>query len=282
MGNKILFSAEPDTNYVFHMLSVAKCGYDNAYGAKYRGRYDPADLGCIKEQETRLTVRGGQHCGSWYGPMVCAPAQGEVTARAYYEETIAWLEAGRVELPPGELSAAIRVCRVMAAHYDDFISNIWPAEKEKIEKYIVPLRAAFATNGFTERAEEVTGILLPTPSFTAALVSSIEGGAEAIDISPTHGVLGIGRGADAEIRFICHEFIIYLLKHALKEEDAFGSPYTWALTEGLAEYYLRKIDGQKRPFQFCGEQAEMYMQMESAVGKGAKALYRAALERARG
>ena len=29
--NKILFSADPDINYVFHMLSVAKCGYDNAY-----------------------------------------------------------------------------------------------------------------------------------------------------------------------------------------------------------------------------------------------------------
>ena len=28
--NKILFSADPDINYVFHMLSVAKCGYDNA------------------------------------------------------------------------------------------------------------------------------------------------------------------------------------------------------------------------------------------------------------
>ena len=63
--NKILFSADPDINYVFHMLSVAKCGYDNAYGEKYRGRYDPADLKCIKDQELHLTVRGGEHCGDW-------------------------------------------------------------------------------------------------------------------------------------------------------------------------------------------------------------------------
>ena len=38
--NKILFSADPDINYVFHMLSVSKGGYDNAYGEKYRGRYE--------------------------------------------------------------------------------------------------------------------------------------------------------------------------------------------------------------------------------------------------
>ena len=30
--NKILFSADPEISYIFHMLSVSKCGYDNAYG----------------------------------------------------------------------------------------------------------------------------------------------------------------------------------------------------------------------------------------------------------
>ncbi len=32
--NKIVFAVNKDTNYVFHMLSVSKCGYDNAYGEK--------------------------------------------------------------------------------------------------------------------------------------------------------------------------------------------------------------------------------------------------------
>ena len=30
--NKILFEIDPDINYLYHMLSVARCGYDNAYG----------------------------------------------------------------------------------------------------------------------------------------------------------------------------------------------------------------------------------------------------------
>ena len=97
--NKILFSADPDINYVFHMLSVAKCGYDNAYGEKYRGRYDPADMKCIKDQESHLTVRGGEHCGDWYGPMICEPARSGVTAKEYYAETIAWIESGNLDLP---------------------------------------------------------------------------------------------------------------------------------------------------------------------------------------
>ena len=79
--NKILFSADPEISYVFHMLSAAKCGYDNAYGAKYRGRYDPADLKCISDQALHQTVRGGEHCGDWYGPMVCGPAQSGLSAK---------------------------------------------------------------------------------------------------------------------------------------------------------------------------------------------------------
>ena len=125
--NKILFSADPDINYVFHMLSVAKCGYDNAYGEKYRGRYDSADMKCIKDHEFHLTVRdsadmkcikdhefhltvrGGEHCGDWYGPMVCEPARSGLTAKQYYMETIAWIESGKLELPDDTLASIVHV-----------------------------------------------------------------------------------------------------------------------------------------------------------------------------
>ena len=47
--NKIRFDANMDTNYVFHMLSVAKCGYDNAYGEFYRDLYPAEDWQCLKK-----------------------------------------------------------------------------------------------------------------------------------------------------------------------------------------------------------------------------------------
>ncbi len=42
--SKIVFEANLETNYVFHMLSVATCGYNNDYGRKYKTRYDVKDL----------------------------------------------------------------------------------------------------------------------------------------------------------------------------------------------------------------------------------------------
>ena len=104
-------------------------------------------------------------------------------------------------------------------------------------------------------------------------------GAEAIHIAESQDVFGIDRDPEAEKAFISHEFMIYLLRIALKNEDAFLSFENWMLTEGLAEYYLQKIDSNSRSFQSCQEQAEVYRQLESTCGTDAVMLYRAALKR---
>ena len=48
--NKILFEIAPDINYLYHMLSVARCGYDNEYGAKYRALYPPEEQRYLFEE----------------------------------------------------------------------------------------------------------------------------------------------------------------------------------------------------------------------------------------
>ena len=234
---------------------------------------------CIKDHEFHLIVRGGEHCGDWYGPMVCEPARSGLTAKQYYMETIAWIESGNLDLPDDTLASIVRVCRVMIRYYDDFMENIWPEEKRRITGYIDTMRKLFEESDFSAKAEALVGVSLPEPGFTASLVSSVEGGAEAIDITDTQDVFGIDRNPEAEKAFISHEFIIYLLKIALKDEDAFLSFGNWMLTEGLAEYYLRKTDSNSRSFQSCQEQAEVYRQLESTCGTDAVTLYRAALKR---
>lgn len=258
------------------MLSVSKCGYDNSYGEKYRSRYYAGDLKCLKDQERHLTVCGGEYCGDWYGPMVCEPAKVEMSAKEYYAETIAWIEADNLKLPKDELDSIIRVCRVMIRCYDDYMDNIWPTEKKRIDEYIDAMCTVFAESDFTERAEKLVGVSLNPPGFTAALVSSVEGGAQAIDITDTQDVFGIDRSAEAEKIFISHEFIIYLLKIALKDEYDDQSSENWTLKEGLAEYYLQKIEGDVRSFQSCQKQAECYRQLESICGTDAVTLYREA------
>lgn len=273
--NRICFTANADTNYVFHMLSVAGCGYDNAYGAKYRDLYSREDLNILKANENLLTVRGGQHCGALYHLMVCCPARGKGRAKDYFRDL------PRRTREDGEYAAYEReigaVSAVMEKYYDHFIQNIWPQEKLKIQEYICELQRFFEESRFTERAEAMVGCPLQSDCFTAMLVTSVENGAEAIDISAEQDVFGIERSITDSVYFIGHEFIIYLLFGALKGENAFQKMETWAVTEGLAEYYLRKIMGDTRFFD--GQQ--IYADFFEACQPGllAAELYRLALKK---
>lgn len=247
--NKISFIANRETNFVYHMLSVARCGYDNAYGEQYRSRYPAEDLHSIKQYERELTVSGGEHCGSWYDLMVVIPARGEQKADEFYGYLLECVRTGEVPeewVPHAEGIAA--VARVMVKHYEDYVQNIWPAEKEKIESHYPAVQQLFAESHFTEKAEAAVGCTLPAESFRCMLVTSIAKGPEAIDISPGQDVFGIERTAEDAFYFIGHEFIIYLLKEALKKEDAFQRFETWPVTEGLAEYYLKSVMGNTRLF----------------------------------
>ena len=274
--NTLRFIANPDTNYVFHMLSVARVGYDNAYGARFRGDYPPEDLAVLKGYEELLTVRGGEHCGALYYMMVTLPACAEQSAKEYYTDLLDEAINGPVP-PEAEVYRPIvaDICRVMIRHYDDYIDRIWPGQEADIRRYIPQVEAWFASSDFTARAVELVGCGLPGETFTATMVTSVENGAEAIDISKQLDVFGIVRNPVDAFYFIGHEFIIYLLKNALKDENAFRAFETWPITEGMAEYYLKRILGDTR---FFTEQAKIVDFLEQQPELPAAELYRLACQ----
>lgn len=284
--NKIKFVANKDTNYVFHMLNVAKCGYDNAYGEQYRTRYPKEDLNKLKMNENLITVCGGEHCGILYSLMVCEPACAKVSAKEYYNSII---EIGKViiggNIPEGinesvipYTDTIISISEIMVKYYDDYVENIWENEKFKIEKYILKLQDYFEKSDFTEKAEKLLGCHLQSDCFMAMLVTSVAGGAEAIDISQCQDVFGIERDYLDEVYFIGHEFIIYLLVGVLTNENAFKTLETWGLTEGLAEYYLKKIMGDTRLFNEQQKYVEYYEKCENETPLSVVELYRKALK----
>lgn len=283
--NKIRFAANKDTNYVFHMLSTAKCGYDNEYSKKYCDIYPPEDLSVIKRNEDLLTVCGGQHCGVLFGLMVSQPACAYVSAKEYYNGIIQLgneILNGNIPdnieksyIPYTEI--IIEISEIMVKHYDYYTENIWKHEKEKIEQYIPKLFDLFENSLFTEKAENLIGSL-KSDYFTATLVTSVAGGAEAIDISDDQDVFGIERTYTDAFYFIGHEFIIYLLMKILSHVNAFNSFETWDLTEGLAEYYLKKIMGDTRFFNEQKKYVKFYDELSNHRSLSASELYKAALE----
>ena len=165
--------------------------------------------------------------------------------KAYCQEIIRQADAGVVSDEYLALAPAAReIASVMAKHYDRYAAQIWPDEKRVLEDYIARVTGLFEQRRFTGRAEELLGCRLPTEAFYPSMVMSVSHGADAIDTSEARDVFGIDLSPGDSFLFIGHEFIIYLLKHALRDEDALRHFETWEMTEAPAEYCLKELMGQ--------------------------------------
>ena len=216
--------------------------------------------------------------GFLYGTLVGGAACADVPAKDYYKELLRMVRDG--EVPEGFEEYVDIVCQVsdiMIKHYDHYIENIWAEEERKIKEYIPQVLRLFEESGFTDKAEALVGCKLPNEYFTATLVTSVENGAEAIDISTEQDVFGIERTPMDGFYFIGHEFIIYLLFTALKDENSFQSFETWSITEGLAEYYLKKIMGDTRFFDGQQKVVKFFEECEKEGNLSAVELYRRGL-----
>lgn len=281
--NKICFEINPNINYLYHMLSVAGCGYDNEYGKRYRHLYPPEELAAFADNRELLTIQGGKHWGELYSLMIFHPAGYANSLPNYFNgllEICRSIRAG--EIPEGIDASLIphtalieRLSKILLEHHAAYIRDIFPAEREKIAAAITPVQGWFEAHDFTEHAEMLIGHPLAAEAFTATMVSSVAYGPEAIDLTAEKDLFGIDRSPMDAVYFIGHEFIIYLLKAALQGEEAFRSFATWPLTEGLAEYYLKRIMGDTRFFDSQQEWVRFYEQQ--VPGLSAVQLYRMAL-----
>ena len=282
--NKIRFEIDPNVNYLYHMLSVARCGYDNDYGAKYRPLYPAEELAAFSDNRELLTIQGGVHWGELYSLLIFNPAGYAESLPDYYGEVLATCESIRAGVIPEWVDEPLipytaligQLSQILLKHREGYLRDIFPGERARIAEAIAPVQAWFGTHDFTARAEELVGCELAAEAFTATMVSSVAHGPEAIDLTPEKDLFGIDRSTMDAVYFIGHEFIIYLLKSALREEDAFRSNATWPLTEALAEYYLKRLMGDTR---FFDGQREWRMFYErQAPGLTAVQLYRLALQ----
>ena len=282
--NKIRFEIDPNVNYLYHMLSVARCGYDNDYGAKYRPLYPAEELAVFSDNRELLTIQGGVHWGELYSLLIFNPAGYAESLPDYYGEVLATCESIRAGVIPEWVDEPLipytaligQLSQILLKHRDAYLRDIFPGERARIAEAIAPVQAWFEAHDFTARAEELVGCELAAEAFTATMVSSVAHGPEAIDLTPEKDLFGIDRSTMDAVYFIGHEFIIYLLKSALREEDAFRSNATWPLTEALAEYYLKRLMGDTRFFDGQREWRMFYERQSPELT--AVQLYRLALQ----
>lgn len=268
--NKIQVKVDKETNYVYHMLSVARCGYDNEYGKKYSRYHKSDDLSILKKNEELLIVRGGEYEGALYLYLVSVPASGEFSVIHYYAELIDicmgkkkrsdYVGKDFFDHYTEYVDQILEIATVMKNNYEIYSTKIWPESKVTLMRYAKAVDELFDDMSFTDKAERYVGHRVEEKYMYVMFCNSLSYGAEAIYISENQDVFGIDRSYDDSLHFIGHEYIIFLLMRALASVDAFQTFDTYDITEGLAEFYMKLITGETRFFENQQEYVEFYEQ----------------------
>lgn len=270
-------------NYIYHMLSIAKCGYDNDYGNKSKQFHRDEDLQILHDNKKHITVSGGEHCGELYGLCVSVPASfdDDETLLLYfdaiydlftncnfeynyekYEEIykLVYTEKG-VDVNPDthkefynsllpiskELAS---ISYVLKSNYTIYCAHYWETAKNELTPCCNKLNNIFTTSNYFTAWEEKLNYKYKYSNFYSVLCNSVQNGAQAIDISCNKDIFCITDDCLELSKLISHEFGIYLLKDILYGKNGFSDFSDYKKFESLAEFYNISISGGYKQFNF--------------------------------
>ena len=245
---KIQCVYDKDNNFFFHLMSVAKVGYDNAYGNKYHDSVSTEDVAILKKYEKELTMKGGEYDGKlfWIG-MYAGNAQDAIN-KIKGEGSFQGFEA--------YTDALLEILGVFVKYHEDYCKRIWPEEEKRLAKAAQEWQKRFDEEGLEEKAEALVGIK-SEKHFYASLISSIEHGVEAILYESEDGnvydLFSVDRDYHSARNMFLHEYIIMLLGKKI--------PYSieaYDRLEGLAEYYTEELIGKTYNFTYMEKYIEFY------------------------
>lgn len=264
-------------NYIYHMLSVSKCGYDNKYGEEARFYHNTNDLLTLEALKDHITVNGGEHCGRLYWICVAVPASldEEVEMIEYFtamhnlfsknnftynfnkyhevykkvshkfgiHHDIVAFEQFYLSYSKYK-SEISKIFEIYLSNYKTYLNVFWKGTYLAISDACDKMNSIFENNNFQQLWEENLNIKYKFEHFYVILCNSIENGPQAIDISYDKDVFFLSNNCFDDISFISHEFGIFLLKDILSDTIAFKDMTFYKQVESLAEFFNRMICGE--------------------------------------
>lgn len=282
-----------NSNYIYHMLSVSRCGYDNSYGKEYRQYHLESNINSLKKYERYITVNGGEHCGELYDLCISIPASfHEDILIDYFKALLDLFKNENLKLNFSKYkniyelsclciddtshkefylsllplkSKIIEISEIMINNYNAYIENVWNDSKKKITIKVNELNKILSQCNYTEMWEKEVGCKFKYDNFYVILCNSIEDGPQAIDISCDKNVFCINDDNISLAKFISHEFGIFLLKDLLFDTEVFNSSNMfkyYKIFEALAEYYNESICGGCHYFNRFNEYIDFYRRLK--------------------
>lgn len=272
MINRLTAIKSRNANYLYHMLSVAKVGYDNDYGNKYSSYHDKKDLEVLSRYSELITVRGGEHCGALYVLMFGLPSSLEdsvdvcdyfrnlkvLLSDSYENKEEAYLftfkEMNSRDVRAMDVNHFLsmftplsdiidEISDVLSRNYQVYMDNIWGDEKKKLVESIDIINEKLSKVDYISSWEQLIGGNYDQDYFKVVLCSAIEGGAEAIDIADDKDIFCVPTNMESTLQLISHEIGVYVMLSELGEVPDVRDYDEWAAFESLSAYLNELVYG---------------------------------------
>ena len=144
---KIQCVYDKDNNFFFHLMSVAKVGYDNAYGEKHQGSISSEDIATLKKYEKELTMKGGEYDGKLFWTGMHAGNAQDAINRIH----------GGGGFPGFEsyTDVLLEIFGIFLKYHDDYCEKIWPEEEKRLDQTAREWQKRFDEERLDEKAEKL-------------------------------------------------------------------------------------------------------------------------------
>lgn len=273
-GKYVRAVLEIGTNYLFHLLAIARTGFDSEYADKYIDSVRPGDLALLQELKDKLSFGGGT--GGELLDIFMLPAafalQSKNDFEIYYKLILdgcdrndfsAFLET--YDAPIRKLKQwaghpdndAMRECipyrnkiaRLMettVANYDSYVENVWPEEKLAVEQVANVINEVYENHDRIGQWEAVTGLTFTFDMYKILLCSAIKNGPDANSLGYDRVVFYHGSPLDRICDFISHEIGTHIFMEDIKvirNSNTIEWPALYEGFECLAMYYNTLVLG---------------------------------------
>lgn len=259
---------ETGSNYVFHLMAVARNGFDSEYAARYRGSVNVADILALEQNRRDLSFRDGG-TGNLTYLMLFFPCYLNLETTTALEEYVALLNKGLAKGDCAEFmlryqdafdrqrewthsvdgewvmqrhlryrDVIVRLGEAYIRNLQSYLSQVWPIESEGMYRVADELNDYLDQADLIGRWEALVGIEFRIHPYEIVLCSAIKNGPSANSLGYERNVFYSGDDMDYMRKFISHEVGTHILFPMLKNLSEGRDPsLSYKAFESLARFY---------------------------------------------
>jgi hypothetical protein len=268
----VAFTRRLGPNFLWHMLAVAKVGYDSEYADRYRPTLAPEALRTIQANAESLRFGGGSS-GAMSGFFAFLPGWLHLESKGDFERYFAsverslregsfaplvdafaganWADKAFAHLPSFEFPADSDVAAVFSSiagaymnAYDSYVGIVWPDASSAMASRSRELNDWFARTDYVAAWERELEIAFDATSYEIVLCYANKNGPDYNSLGYTGNLFYFDKPFDRTWQFASHEIGTHLLFDVLADAARaldVEPPLLHREFEVLAMFYNRRV-----------------------------------------